>query len=122
MNGGPHRIQRRREKGWRMPAGAVYVGRPSAWGNPWKAELVDGVGWCCTDTRTSTIEPARTAAEAHSMAVAHYRAWLAQHPDLTAAAIRADLRGKPLCCWCPEHLPCHADLLITIANAEAPDA
>jgi hypothetical protein len=28
------RIQRQRTKGWRMPEGAVYVGRPSAWGNP----------------------------------------------------------------------------------------
>lgn len=31
----PERIQRRREKGWRMPEGAIYVGRPSPWGNPW---------------------------------------------------------------------------------------
>ena len=31
----PQRIQRRRDKGWRMPEGAVYVGRPSPWGNPW---------------------------------------------------------------------------------------
>ncbi len=29
------RIQRQRTKGWRMPADAVYVGRPSLWGNPW---------------------------------------------------------------------------------------
>jgi hypothetical protein len=28
------RIQRKRTKGWRMPEGAVYVGRPSRWGNP----------------------------------------------------------------------------------------
>lgn len=30
----PKRIQRKRTKGWRMPEGAVYVGRPSRWGNP----------------------------------------------------------------------------------------
>lgn len=30
----PRRIQRRRTKGWRMPEGAVYVGRPTRWGNP----------------------------------------------------------------------------------------
>jgi hypothetical protein len=29
------RIQRSRAKGWRMPEGAVYVGRPTLWGNPW---------------------------------------------------------------------------------------
>jgi hypothetical protein len=28
------RIQRKRTKGWRMPEGAVYVGRPTKWGNP----------------------------------------------------------------------------------------
>ena len=31
----PQRIQRRRTKGWRMPTGAVYVGRGTPWGNPW---------------------------------------------------------------------------------------
>lgn len=30
----PRRIQRQRTKGWRMPEGAVYVGRPSRWGSP----------------------------------------------------------------------------------------
>lgn len=29
------RIQRQRTKGWRMPPGAIYVGRPTKWGNPW---------------------------------------------------------------------------------------
>lgn len=31
----PQRIQRMRTKGWRMPAGALYVGRGTVWGNPW---------------------------------------------------------------------------------------
>jgi hypothetical protein len=30
----PERIQRKRTKGWKMPAGAVYVGRPTKFGNP----------------------------------------------------------------------------------------
>lgn len=30
----PRRIQRRRTKGWTMPPGAIYVGRPTKWGNP----------------------------------------------------------------------------------------
>ena len=30
----PKRIQRRRTKGWRMPPGVVYVGRPTIFGNP----------------------------------------------------------------------------------------
>lgn len=30
----PTRIQRKRARGWRMPAGAVYLGRPTKGGNP----------------------------------------------------------------------------------------
>jgi hypothetical protein len=29
----PKRIQRRRTPGWRQPANAIYVGRPTKWGN-----------------------------------------------------------------------------------------
>jgi len=38
----PKRIQRKRTKGWRMPPNAVYVGRPSRWGNDWMAVGTDG--------------------------------------------------------------------------------
>lgn len=40
----PQRIQRKRTKGWRMPEGAIYVGRPSPWRNPFKVgEVYDRV-------------------------------------------------------------------------------
>ena len=39
----PIRIQRRRAKGWRMPEGAVYVGRPTKWGNPFTKMAV--INW-----------------------------------------------------------------------------
>jgi hypothetical protein len=32
----PKRIQLSRNKGWRMPPGAVKVDRSTKWGNPWK--------------------------------------------------------------------------------------
>jgi hypothetical protein len=32
----PARIQRRRSQGWRQPINAIYVGRPTRWGNPYK--------------------------------------------------------------------------------------
>lgn len=32
----PVRVQRRRTAGWRMPEGAIYVGRPGRWGNPFR--------------------------------------------------------------------------------------
>ena len=40
----PKRIQRIRAKGWKMPANAIYVGRPTVWGNPYVvgSELMNG--------------------------------------------------------------------------------
>ncbi|NKE43420.1 DUF4326 domain-containing protein [Roseomonas frigidaquae] len=117
----PHRIQRLRTKGWRLLEGAVTVSRPSKWGNPWKAEVVDGVGWCCADAGGRIVQ-ARDRQDAHDLAVGHFRAWLAKHPSLAAEA-RAELRGRVLCCWCPPDVACHADVLLAIANApEEPDA
>jgi hypothetical protein len=93
--GRPARCQLRRSKGWRKPAGAVIVARPSRWGNPF------------------TISDAGSRAEA----VARYRVWVAapEQAGLRAAA-RRELAGKVLCCWCPLDGPCHAEVLSGIAN------
>lgn len=91
------RIQRRRSAGWRTPLEAVYVGRPTRFGNPYPV-----------------------AEHGRAAAVELYRAHLAQNPDLIAAA-RTELRGKPLACWCPLTVPCHADVLIEIANEGGTD-
>ena len=37
-------------------------------------------------------------------------------PRLTTAYIRKELSGKDLACWCPLGEPCHADVLLKIAN------
>lgn len=93
----PNRIQRSRRKGWRKPEGVVCVGRPSRFGNPFR------IG----------AEYDREAA------VAAYRAWITNSdrtdgPSL--AEIRSVLRGRDLACWCPIGVPCHADVLLEIAN------
>ncbi len=36
-NPSPRRVQRKRTKGFRLPEGCVYVGRPTKWGNPFVA-------------------------------------------------------------------------------------
>ncbi|NKS66370.1 DUF4326 domain-containing protein [Rhodococcus hoagii] len=103
------RIQRKRSKGWRMPEGAVYVGRPSRWGNPFKA----GEGkWMLRHSDQARVHffP-RTTQEAVDM----FR--LIVSNDETAATIRAELAGKDLACWCPLDQSCHADVLLEIANA-----
>ena len=102
----PQRVQRRRTKGWRMPAGAVYVGRPSKWGNPFKVGERNPFG---------TI----TANNRHAFSI--YLGFAPQNERLVVAA-RAELRGKDLVCWCPVYdkngqpVKCHADVLLKIAN------
>ena len=90
----PRRIQRKRTRGWRMPEGVVYVGRPSRWGNPFDSQM--------------TI----------SAAIQTYREMVlygANGPRLMELA-QKELRGKDLACWCPLDQPCHADVLLEIAN------
>lgn len=91
----PKRIQRRRVKGWRMPAGAVIVTRPTRWGNPFKV----------------------TAERSRREAVVAYSIWIGM-PDQQELrnAIKSDLRGHDLVCWCRLNEPCHADVLMRIAN------
>lgn len=94
---GPTRIQRSRRKGWKMPAGAVYVGRPTKWGNPF-----------------------RPNERADDYAVLQYRAALsAGELPVSIADVRRELRGKDLVCWCALDKPCHADVLLSIANEPA---
>lgn len=51
-------------------------------------------------------------------AVALYRRHLAEHPDLVDAA-RRELAGRDLACWCPLDRPCHAGVLLEVANQAA---
>ncbi len=94
----PVRIQRKRSRGWRMPPNTIYVGRPGKWGNPFD--------W-------STHGKANAAQL--------FREHIGQ-PNSTLAFKPADiesLRGKNLSCWCALDEPCHADVLLEIANASA---
>jgi hypothetical protein len=106
----PDRIQRRRTKGWRMPDGAVYVGRPSKWGNPYviRGRWVTGLFY---------EEHLAAVGEERGLAVRLFREHIAAGRWLSHEIIRAELRGKDLVCWCPLDQPCHADVLLEIANA-----
>ena len=81
-----------------MPDGAVYVGRPTRWGNPWVVSRQPGDGG---------MDRAEAAAR--------YRQRLLSDPGLLADARRL-LAGHDLVCWCPEEEPCHADVLLELAN------
>lgn len=103
----PQRIQRRRTKGWRIPEGAVYVGRPTKWGNPFR------VG------KEIPFLPGRKVQD-NLHAVSLFVGSAPQNEQLVAAA-KAELKGKNLVCWCSLRVPCHADVLLKIANAEIYD-
>lgn len=98
MGNKPVRIQRKRVKGWRMPPNTKSVTRPGKWGNP-----------------TATAD--------------NYRLWVTGKLELfdlatnaplappTVEAIRRELRGFNLACFCKDGAACHADVLLELANA-----
>lgn len=120
------RVQRKRAKGWKAPEGAVYVGRGTRWGNPWRVTAGnDSVGGRCIVGNLESNLPFTAHYDrfaASQRAVAIYRDHLergdAQMP--TVAEVRAELAGKDLMCWCPPGLPCHVDVLLEIANGGDP--
>jgi hypothetical protein len=106
----PKRIQRKRTKGWRMPEGAVYVGRPSQWENPFTVDVLGSP---------------QIAVDAFAVHIAAYFGWEAvvrrafRPLPVESRAFEewiAPLRGKDLACWCPLDQPCHADVLLELAN------
>jgi hypothetical protein len=109
------RVQRRRIAGWRAPSGAVYVGRPTRWGNPWTV-VRDG---CLVQVAAPDggLQVADDVADARARAAAEYGRWL-QDPEQAGlrAVARRELAGRDLMCWCPPDQRCHADLLLEVAN------
>ena len=106
----PHRIQLSRKKGWRMPDNTVSVARPGKWGNPFKvgSYICSGRGEDFTQVKVETRADAVTAfRDMLTMPIRCYPS------DEEIAA----LRGKNLACWCPLGQPCHADVLLELANA-----
>ena len=99
MSATPRRVQLRRLKGWKMPANTLKVDRSTAWGNPFKV--------------SATLDAAAS--------VAAFRAYVLADNEAAAAlrlAIRAHLAGKNLACWCKLDGPCHADVLLAVANRD----
>ena len=97
MSEKPRRIQRKRIKGWKMPPNTVYVGRPSKWGNPW------------IPTSDSLREEC----------VEHFRQWANGYGNKRNKPFNVlELRGKNLACFCPLDQPCHADVLLELANKD----
>lgn len=116
----PARIQLSRKKGWRMPPNTVKVTRPGKWRNPFRVG-----GWFMIGDpdpramfRMSFCESCIpndkgfSLIKDNAMAVDFFKQLLAKgyHKDFS------ELRGKNLACWCKIGEPCHADVLLEIAN------
>jgi len=113
----PERIQLSRRKGWRKPENTVVVARPSKWGNPYQV-IQRGKNWQVVDKhgRNGIFLAYRRSARAY--AVQMLKDLFEQSRWFSASEIAAELAGKNLACWCPLDEPCHADLLLEIANQE----
>lgn len=137
----PKRIQRKRTKGWTKPEGAIYVGRGSEWGNPYpladtqiRMPALDDSEWehegrlgKTSGQRHAFVHPGgaitwhRVENATPEQIVELYRRWLAERPVIERGA-RRRLAGHDLMCWCPlvddngNPVPCHADVLLEIAN------
>lgn len=110
----PQRIQRSRAKGWRMPAGAIYVGRPGRYGNAFDWMVFGREG--AVDFFERWLDDTLTPEERASCGVDILTREWADASRKRLLAIIPELRGHDLMCWCPLDQPCHADILLKLAN------
>lgn len=120
----PERIQLRRTKGWRQPPNTVKVDRTTEWGNPFRISNVgshDANGkpvikpWWVEMKGGDKVWRFATKSEALDASVKLFGHAMT---DRMKDRVRLALRGKNLACWCRPGNPCHADVLLEIANAE----
>lgn len=104
------RIQRKRTKGWKMPPNTICVSRPGPFGNPWVGISPRvAVAWFKKDLlHEMAVEGGPCCKEGISSGVSEHFWRMARRVP--------ELRGKNLACWCPLDSPCHADILLEIAN------
>ena len=131
----PQRIQLSRRRGWRKPENTVVVARPHILGNPFRVHRVKEEidPWQVVYEPNPSVDhraPHRllaaecaTKAEAVAIAVDLYRDWATSGPNHYHRVLyfidTHNLRGKNLACWCPLDQPCHADVLLELANDPA---
>ena len=111
----PRRVQLSRAKGWRMPENTVKVDRTTRWGNPWRLHDNDSFG--TGDTAQEVVRRFRAATVGFMSNGSLCRPQAA--PDSYIGRIIRDahnLKGKNLACWCKLDAPCHADVLLELAN------
>lgn len=142
----PKRVQRSRAKGSRLPEDAVFVGRPTKWGNPFKLgetlvryPAIDGDEWELEGRSGKTPGERHPYKHPDGSVTWHQVEYATREQvvelyrlhtgpmgncELDVEEVRRELGGRDLACWCPledEHgnpVPCHATVLLEIANCE----
>jgi hypothetical protein len=127
--GAPRRIQVRTTPGWKLPDGAVYVGPRTAWANPFPVDHEGTAMHCLSigldgedrrDRERSAVDLYKRwllGGKVNEAVAAFLPAGVPRAPDLRT--VRRDLRGRDLACRCPPGRPCHVDVLLEAANADA---
>jgi hypothetical protein len=93
-----------------MPKNTVSVCRPGPWGNPFIVGK-HGTAARCVELYKRLLAGMLCISVDHECVEAQERA------VKYAAENIGELRGKNLACWCREGKPCHADVLLCVANA-----
>lgn len=111
----PERITLSRAKGWRLPANTRVVTRATIFGNPFKISDARDAGYQGDDIALAAMvvrafdEWLRGSAQD----------WMGPESDAARTAILdrlPELRGMNLACFCQQSAPCHADVLLEMAN------
>ncbi len=103
----PKRIRLSRKKGWKMPPNTVKVDRSTPWGNPFITSK-HGTQERCVELFT--------CAAAGLIALGYDTCGEQEALHQRVRENISDLTGKNLACWCREGTPCHAEVLLELAN------
>ena len=110
-----------------MPKNTVYVGRPTKWGNP--LQLIKGILYIDAGYRRKIFDKwviCREYSDIDDMIHLYFHIVLGSqfiNPDLQYWSDKykqyniKELKGKNFSCWCSLDKPCHADILLRIANS-----
>lgn len=103
----PIRVQRKRNRGYRMPPNTKYVGRPTIYGNDLKVgDFVGQFGYATPEY----------AYDHYYETLKEFKQDCIDRNDIEMwEAFIAPLRNKNLACFCPLDQKCHADVLLEFA-------
>lgn len=104
----PIRIQRKRERGWRLPPNTICVTRPGPFSNPYKIgdrfpEHLSIYKWYGTGeiTRDNCLLAFASYAEDR----------LLKEPEWLDPLLESDIA-----CWCKVDEPCHGDIILELLD------